>query len=283
MSLSALPPRELAQRLRGAGLRLQTGPLVFCIRSRIDEVHQGLIALYGDHTVLDPGSFADFDVSVDRAGGLRRWLRPQLYFGVDGSSPFAPLPGNQGLPMLEWGMNWCVSGSCHQYLVLHAAVLERYGRALIILGDSGDGKSTLCSVLALSGWRLLSDELGLVSLSDGLISPLARPISLKNESIAVVQAFAPHAVMSPPQWTQRKGMLAHLKPPTESVRRMDEFAEPAWLVLVKHVAGAPLTVQDVPRSRAFAAGRSSGLLNMRHQMRYSAIGPCYTRNPSEPG
>ena len=120
LRLSDLSSLEVRRRLRGQGLRLQTGPLVFSVRSLVPAVEQGLIALYGEHPVPAADAFVDFEVSVDAAGGLRRWIKPQLYFGVDGSSPFAPLPGNQGLPMLEWGMNWCVSGSCHQYLVLQS-------------------------------------------------------------------------------------------------------------------------------------------------------------------
>ena len=64
--------------------------------------------------------------------------------------------------MLEWGLNWCVAGHAHQYLMLHAAALERNGRAVILPGDPGAGKSTLTAALMLSGWRLLSDEITLV-------------------------------------------------------------------------------------------------------------------------
>lgn len=251
MSLSALPPRELAQRLRGAGLRLQTGPLVFCIRSRIDEVHQGLIALYGDHTVLDPGSFADFDVSVDRAGGLRRWLRPQLYFGVDGSSPFAPLPGNQGLPMLEWGMNWCVSGSCHQYLVLHAAVLERNGRALVMPAPSGSGKSTLCAALLFHGWRLLSDELALIDPATGHLQPMPRAVSLKNASIEVLKAFVgPALQFGSVVHDTVKGRVGHFAPPRPSVLRAHETVLPAWIVFPRFEAGASAVMTRLSRGQA---------------------------------
>ena len=44
-----------------------------------------------------------------------------------GILPFAPLPLDQAFPMLEWGLNWCVSAHCHQYLIFHAAVVEKSG------------------------------------------------------------------------------------------------------------------------------------------------------------
>ena len=43
----------------------------------------------------------------------------------------------------------------------------------------------------VSGWRLLSDEMTLLSTSDGQIYPVPRPISLKNESIDVIQKLSP--------------------------------------------------------------------------------------------
>lgn len=248
LRLSALPSQEVARRLRGAGLRLRTGPLVFSIRSRVAEVRLGLMALYADHQVLEAGEFADFEVSVALPSGLRRWLRPQLYFGVDGTNPFAPLPGNQGLPMLEWGMNWCVSGSCHQYLVLHAAVLERNGRALVMPAPSGSGKSTLCAALLFHGWRLLSDELALIDPTTGQLQPMPRAVSLKNASIEVMQAFAgPALQFGSVVHDTVKGRVGHFAPPRASVLRGDEAVLPAWVVFPRFVAGSP--AQMTPLSR----------------------------------
>ena len=105
---------------------------------------------------------------------------------------FNPLPAEQAFPLLEWGLNWCVATQCHQYLILHAAVLERGGRALIMPAPPGSGKSTLCAALVARGWRLFSDELALIEIGGGQIVPLPRPISLKNESIdRIISGFWP--------------------------------------------------------------------------------------------
>jgi hypothetical protein len=212
-------------------------------------VAEGIVLLYGEHAVDD--GFADFHVRVAHPGGWRRWLRPQVLFQLDGTPPFLPLPGNQGFPILEWGLNWCVSAHCHQYLIVHAAVLEREGGALILPAPPGSGKSTLCAGLVSRGWRLLSDELALLSPASGEIVPLARPISLKNASIDLIRRFAPQELIGPAVRDTAKGSVAHMKPPADSVRRQAEPARPRWMVKPRYVAGAPARLQPLRKGQAF--------------------------------
>ena len=235
--------------MNAAGLRLRTGPVVTEVRSPLRAVADGIALLYAEHTVGD--AFADFHVRVGQPIGLRRWLKPQVVFQFDGAPPFNPLPGDQGFPILEWGLNWCVSAHCHQYLILHAAVVERAGHALVLPAPPGAGKSTLCAGLASRGWRLLSDELALISPATGAITPLARPISLKNASIDLIARFAPDALIGPTVHDTLKGSVAHVKPPTESVRREAEPATPRWIVVPRYVAGARAELQAVSKARAF--------------------------------
>jgi HprK-related kinase A len=249
-TLSVLSDNGLSRQLRAGGLRLRTGPLVFCIRSRVAEVAAGLRALYGDYPLAPADGFADMHIGIERVAGLRRWLRPQIVFTIDGQNPFAPLPGDQGLPMLEWGMNWCVTSQCHRYLILHAAVLERNGRALVLPAPSGSGKSTLCAALLFKGWRLLSDELALIDPHLGMLVPMPRAVSLKNASIEVMQDFAGSALRYGSVVRDTvKGRVAHFAAPQASVRRAGELALPGWIVFPRYQAGAATSLQALPRGR----------------------------------
>ena len=242
---------SLKRKLHGPGLWLRTGPVVTRIRSSLPEVVQGIALHYALHRDEGAEAFADFHVSVDRPAGLRRWVQPQVVFRFDGEEPFAPLPGAQGFPLLEWGLNWCIYTHCHQFLTMHSAVLERDGRALILPAPSGSGKSTLCAGLAFRGWRLLSDELTVVVPETGEVVPVPRPISLKNQSIEVLQAFAPEARFSPPVADTLKGTVAHARAPASSVARSEERAIPRWVVLPKFSKGAQARLQPLPRAAAF--------------------------------
>src|SRR5205809_2621268 len=208
MIVADLSHQELVGHLAGAGLRLRTGPVVNRIQSRLAKVVHGVALHYADCTIEDSAGFADFHVRDSPPLGLRRWVKPQIKFQFDGTSPFLPLPASQAFAMLEWGLNWCVSNHCHQYLIVHAASVERSGLALLLPGPPGSGKSTLCAALTSRGWRLLSDELTLLDLVTGSIIALPRPISLKNASIVAIGRFAPDAQLGPPVHDTLKGSVA---------------------------------------------------------------------------
>jgi len=251
LTVASLSRRQLETRLAGSGLALQTGPIVSRIRSPIGQVADAIALLYGDYPVHGEDGFADFHVGLQRPRGLRRWYKPQVEFDLDGQVPFEPLPEAHAFPMLEWGLNWCISTRAHAYLMIHAAVVERGGRAAILPAPPGSGKSTLCAALVNRGWRLLSDELALFRPQDGLLVPVPRPVSLKNRSIDVIRGYAADAVLSTPVSNTTKGTVAHLKAPTDSVARAHETARPAWIVFPKYEAGAATLLTSIPRARAF--------------------------------
>jgi HprK-related kinase A len=251
LNLSALTPSELGYRLKNEGLRLQTGSFIIRLQTSISSIAESLKLLYSDYPLAEQNDFADFHVSVDQPRNLRRWLKPQVLFLLDGSASFKPLPLDQAFPMFEWGLNWCVSSSAHRYLIIHAAVIEKGGNAAILPAPPGSGKSTLCAALVNRGWRLLSDELALVRISDGKIIPLPRPISLKNQSIGIIKHYVPDAIFSPSISDTMKGTVAHMRAPTDSVARASEAACPAWIIFPKYEAGAPARLEALPQSRAF--------------------------------
>lgn len=238
MKLCQVSAVDLRQRLKNDGLVLRIGPFSFRLISPIDSIAEGLESLYADYPVLDDSHFVDYTVTIARAGGLRRWIHQQAIFIFDGTEPFIPLPIDQAFPLLEWSMNWCISMHAHHYLLLHSAVIEREGCAVIMPAPPGSGKSTLCAGLVNRGWRLLSDELALISLTDASIAPLGRPISLKNQSINIIRDFVAPSVFSRVVHDTSKGSVSLLKVPPETMARIQEVAQARWVVFPKYVAGA---------------------------------------------
>ncbi len=251
LNVSALTLSELGYCLKKPGIRLQTGSFVTHLQSSIPSVVEGISLLYGDYPLVEHTGFAHFHVSLAHPRNLRRWFKPQVLFLFDGIPPFKPLPLDQAFPMLEWGLNWCVSSQANRYLIIHAAVIEKGGYAAILPAPPGSGKSTLCAALVNRGWRLFSDELALIRVSDGKLIPLPRPISLKNQSIDIIQRYEPGAIFGRRVSDTIKGTVAHMKAPAESVARSAEVAQPAWVIFPKYEANAPARLEPLSRSRAF--------------------------------
>jgi HprK-related kinase A len=237
--------------LAGPGIALRTGFLLNVIHSAIPAVAEAIALLYSNHPLENLDGFADFHVTIRPATGMRRWLRRQVLFEFDGARPFKPLPFPQAFPMMEWGLNWCVSSHCHNFLIFHAAVIAQEDRALILAAPPGYGKSTLCAALVNRGWRLLSDELTLFDPRAGNVLPLARPVSLKNASIDVIRTFAPDAALSPVVADTVKGSVSHMRPPVGSVRRANDPAKPHWVVFPRFESGAATKLSHYAKSRAF--------------------------------
>ncbi|MGM9481721.1 HprK-related kinase A [Roseateles sp. NT4] len=254
-TLAALGEGELRRRLSSSGLTLRLPPFVARLQSDVPRVAQDLMRLYGEFALGRDDEFADFHLTVNYDRGLHAlWRRlagrRQARFSTDGLAAFTTLPATQAFHMVEWGLNWAVTAHAHHFVVYHAAVLERGGRALVLPAPPGSGKSTLTAALGQRGWRLLSDELALLDPRDGQLYGLARPVNLKNQAIALMQAFAPGAVMTAPVPDTLKGTLSLMKAPGDAISRVHEGARPAWVVVPSFEPGAEAVLEALPKAQA---------------------------------
>jgi HprK-related kinase A len=248
--LKSLSRTERNRRLRSPGLAVRIGPFVFSLRCSLPDFSDPIGYLYAFHELVDPCEFADFHITMTPRPWLRGFITSEATIKNDEMVLFERFRRHHGLAYWEWGLNRCVVLHCNHYLILHAAVVERGGKALVLAGEPGSGKSTLCAALALSGWRLLSDELGMLSPSDGELTSLVRPITLKNESIHVIQRLRPHAEFGPLVPGTLKGTVRHIRPNIDAVSRVNEKAKPSWLVFVKYEQGSGMRVDAVRKAQA---------------------------------
>jgi HprK-related kinase A len=251
VKISQLTSSQLQERLANPGLSLSAGPFVFQIQTKVSQIADGLRVLYGDFPIASRAGFADFHIRFEETRRWRRGFRPHVSVEVDGDRPANELPIEQSQAVLEGCLNWCVYTQAHQYLIIHAAAVERSGRAAILPAPPGSGKSTLCAALVNRGWRLLTDELTLIAPDSRTIVPLARPVSLKNESITVIKNFTPKAIFGPVSPNTIKGTIAHMKPPPESVARVHEECSPVWMIVPTYRFGAATSVNKITKGEAF--------------------------------
>jgi len=230
---------------------LAIGPATFRIGSAWREPIDRLRALYADYPAVDlGGQVPDFTVRLQPTRPWRRFLRPSVFIGGDHwLAEAAPMALAHGLLAAEMGMNLQMALGWRRHLLLHAASVERDGRAIILTGESGSGKSTLAAQLGERGWRLMGDEFALLDLETGAAHPFPRLVSLKNEAIAVATRDLPAARLGPLLEETAKGTIRHLVPAPDAIARMREPAMPALLLFPRF--GFSLARRAVEPGEAF--------------------------------
>jgi HprK-related kinase A len=245
LRLEAVPAPDFRTSLDNGTFRLKIGRFSLRVESNIPELPLGLLSVYDHYPVSINGGRYDYDLQIRPASTLRRWIRRNAVFSLSGQAPFLPMAAQHAHALFEWGLNWTIGSSVHQYLVLHSAVVERNGRGVLLAATSGSGKSTLAAELAMQGWRLLSDELALIDGPELSLVPFPRPISLKNQSIDIIRGRHKGAVIGQLAQDTQKGTIAHLRVPDESVDRADETVMPVLIVFPKWSRDAELRATRV--------------------------------------
>ena len=241
---------EFRQRLT-SGLGMSVGPFAAHIRAEPESLVHPLHGLYADYPLLPNSSVFSFHARLDRARSFPRLYRPMLRFSVDGQEPHELMPAEHALPVLEWGINLVIAMRSHAFLMLHAAVVELDGGGMLLPAAPGFGKSTLCAGLSLRGWRLLSDEFGLLRPRTTDLIPVPRPVALKDESIDVIRNFEAEAALGPSTPNTRKGTVAHLRPPGDSVSLAGRPADARWIVFPRWEPGEPSRLTPISGAEAF--------------------------------
>jgi hypothetical protein len=97
------------------------------------------------------------------------------------------------VPLFEMDLYEQVVARCRPSWILHAAALDVHGRALVLCGASGAGKTTLTLALASLGFRLLTEEVVSIDKA-GVVHGLPRPIHVPADSAQRARI--------PARWTQ---------------------------------------------------------------------------------
>jgi HprK-related kinase A len=242
---------DLARRLRSEGIHLVTGAFTTQLSIDVPHLVDEFADMYARYPFEAPPGVDDARLRIAEHRPLRRWLRPHVRTWVNGEPLVGLVPAHRAFTALETSLNWSIVVGGSAPLILHAAVMERDGRALIMPAPSGSGKSTLCAALVLRGWRLFSDEATVFGFNDGLLYPNPRPVSLKNTSIDVIRTFEPSAQFSPIYQGTPKGDVAYMRAPEESVARAGEPAVPGLVVTPAYIAGAKISTRTLDKAEGF--------------------------------
>ena len=241
----------LLQRVIEDGVILRIGPLSIEVKIQQSEVAKEFLALYEGYPFDLGSALADFRIELKTSTLVRAGIRRQIQAYVDHQTLFEPAPKNLGVPMLESAINWCIGNRIARYLLIHAAAVEREGRAVVLPGASGVGKSTLTTALVANGWRLLSDEVTIIDPTGGLLRPHPRPISLKNETIDLIADRYPQFAAKKRYEGTTKGTVAYVKAPADAIEKADCLARPFLVAALMYDSDSRLTCDRLEKAEAF--------------------------------
>ena len=250
LRISDLSESEFVSRLNNDGLGMRIGPFDAHMRVRVHDLHETLFHMYRDYPLLDGERVFSFHVALEQRRKYRVGKR-LVRFSVDGQAPHEDMPAEQAFAVLEWGINLVIAFRAQHFVMLHAAVIEKTGGAMLLPAWPGHGKTTLCAALSHRGWRLFSDEFGLVRPEKNELVPIPRPMPLKNESISVIRNFSPAAKLGPSIPNTRKGTISHVRPPAASIRDAAQTAPAKWIVFPRWIENSPLSIQEITKSEGF--------------------------------
>jgi len=131
------------------------------------------------HFVVPPTERSDTDIECCILRSYAGYQGPALFVGEF----FYPLPDTEHfLEHAELIVFRHLFDLLDDYLVLHAGVVARQGRAVVFYGQSGFGKTTLTLELVRRGYGFMSDEFCPVRLSDFMVEPFERLVSIRSSS-----------------------------------------------------------------------------------------------------
>jgi len=242
---------ELSEKLTKNDLVIQIGSYNYSIQSNYSLIAESLSILYADFEILNKENiFIDFHITIEPENIFSKFIHRKAQFFFDGFPLFNPLPFLHAPAIIEWGMNWCISSQINTHLIIHAAVIEKSGHAVIMPAPPGSGKSTLTAALIQEGWRLLSDELTIIDIEKGCVTPFPRPVSLKNQSIDIIKKRYPSVVFGPLSTDTSKGNVCHIKPPLFSVEQQLRECPVGWVIFPKYEPDVPAVLKPLCKGQS---------------------------------
>lgn len=184
----ASPSTRIERRAESTKVRhYRIGPVGVSLDCTVPSVHKNYHERYCPYETPHPCG-PSFPV---RVFARRSWRTGRLHFHIEGdiAEAFTVRKEHQVLPHVEAVVNLSIARYLPHYIQIHAAVLSKDGRGLILAGAPGAGKTTLAAALLMRGWQYATDEFALIDPDTLRLVPYPKALSIKDGSVAVLAAL----------------------------------------------------------------------------------------------
>ena len=125
--------------------------------------------------------------------------------------------------------------------VFHASTISKDNRSIMFTGDSGNGKSTLVSVLMVNGFNVIADDFTPILRQDFKTYCFPSAISIKEKSYSLMEQLHPGLINSKQYYiSELKGAVKYLPPKSQ-----ENSANCSSVVWVKYSEGSENTMNKV--------------------------------------
>ena len=125
--------------------------------------------------------------------------------------------------------------------VFHASTISKNNHSIMFTGDSGNGKSTLVSVLMANGFNVIADDFSPILRSDLKTYCFPSAISIKEKSFNLIEQLYPDNIDSQEYYiSELKGNVKYLPPISE-----ETSANCSSVVWVKYSEGSENSMKKV--------------------------------------
>ena len=146
---------------------------------------------------------------------------------------------------------WTIAVNAHDFLLdLHAGVVGKDGRCILLPAVPGSGKSSLTSALTHSGLDYYSDEVALVEREGFQVAPVPLAICVKSTGWDLMTRYYPQLPNMP---THRRGddkLVRYVPPPADAVQNRPARVSHIFFPCYSKDEATRLT--HLPRSAALA-------------------------------
>lgn len=128
----------------------------------------------------------------------------------------------------------------------HASTICNDKEAIMIIGDSGNGKSTLSALLMAHGWDLLADDITPMLAKNQNLYRYPAAISIKEGAFQLMDSLYQDFDLLKNQRSSSKNIIVKYLPPLQPFKGSRKHFECYKIVMVKYEANAQSELQECP-------------------------------------
>ena len=139
--------------------------------------------------------------------------------------------------------------NAHDFILdLHAGVVGKGGRCILLPAAAGSGKSSLTAALTHSGFGYYSDEVALVERGTFRVLPVPLAVCVKSTAWDLMSRYYPEIQTLPTHRRNDGKAVRYVPPRAEAVQKTP--APVSHIFFPLYSAGAPTRLEPLARSRA---------------------------------